>query len=263
MGAFDFVEKPLSLEKTVLVVRNALRQRRLEIENGHLRTKVHARHQNVTAWREVARHLANEIRNSLTPIQLCAERMQRQFAGAPAETRALVEDYTTTIVGEVESIEGHVGEFSQFARTPSLRAVPTDLNALLTDVIAFYDGTVDLHPRFAAALPKVSVDPEQISRTLIHLIDNADEAMAQPVAIDIETHHVPGGNLVRIVVADDGPGIPPAERDKLFLPYYSTKQRGSGLGLAVVRRIVAEHGGNVKVTDNVPRGTRFVIELPC
>ena len=98
---------------------------------------------------------------------------------------------------------------------------------------------------------------------LINLIDNAVEAMAQRGTIDIETHHAPADTLVRVVVADDGPGIPPAERDKLFLPYYSTKQRGSGLGLAIVRRIVAEHGGSIDVTDNVPRGTRFVIELPC
>ncbi len=192
--------------------------------------------------------------------------MRRHFAGAPAQTRELVEECTTTIVGEVESLKGLVDEFSQFARMPSPRVVPTDLNALLTDVFALYRGiftAVELRPRFAAALPKVSVDPEQIRRVLMNLIDNAVEAMAQRGAIDIETHHVPADNLVRIVVADDGPGIPAAERDELFLPHYSTKQRGSGLGLAIVQRIVAEHGGSVTVTDNVPRGTRFVIELPC
>ena len=224
------------------------------------------RAQKVAAWREVARRLAHEIKNPLTPIQLCAERMQRHFAGAPAPTRELVDECATTIVGEVESLKGLVDEFSQFARMPSPRAVPTDLHALLTDVFALYRGiftAVELRPRFAPGLPKVSIDPEQIRRVLINLIDNAVEAMAQRGAIDIETHHVPAANLVRIVVADDGPGIPPEERDKLFLPHYSTKQRGSGLGLAIVRRIVAEHGGSVTVTDNVPRGTRFVIELPC
>ena len=224
------------------------------------------RAQKVAAWGEVARRLAHEIKNPLTPIQLCAERMQRHFAGAPAQTRELVEECATTIVGEVESLKGLVDEFSQFARMPSPRAVPTDLHALLTDVFALYRGiftTVELRPRFAAELPKVSVDPEQIRRVLMNLIDNAVEAMAQRGAIDIETHHVPDGNLVRIVVADDGPGIPQAERDKLFLPHHSTKQRGSGLGLAIVRRIVVEHGGSVTVADNVPRGTRFVIELPC
>ena len=193
--------------------------------------------------------------------------MQRHFAGAPEQqTRKLVEECTTTIVGEVESLKSLVDEFSQFARMPSPRVEPTDLHALLTDVLVLYRGiftAVELRPRFASTLPMVSVDPEQIRRVLHNLIDNAVEAMAQRGAIDVETHHVPADNLVRVVVADDGPGIPPAERDKLFLPTHSTKQRGSGLGLAIVRRIVAEHGGSVTVTDNVPHGTRFVIELPC
>ena len=98
---------------------------------------------------------------------------------------------------------------------------------------------------------------------MINLIDNAVEAMDRRGVIDIEAHHVRAESLVRIVVADDGPGIPPTERDKLFLPYYSTKRRGSGLGLAIVRRIVAEHGGSIDVADNTPRGTRFTVELPC
>jgi two-component system nitrogen regulation sensor histidine kinase NtrY len=224
------------------------------------------RAQKVAAWREVARRLAHEIKNPLTPIQLCAERLRRHFSGAPEQTRELVAECTTTIVGEVESLKGLVDEFSQFARMPAPRAVPTDLHALLTDVLGLYRGIftdVELRPRFAASLPKVSVDPEQIRRVVINLIDNAVEAMGQRGTIDIETQHEPAQNLVRVVVADNGPGIPPAERDKLFLPYYSTKQRGSGLGLAIVRRIVAEHGGSIDVADNTPRGTRFAIELPC
>jgi two-component system nitrogen regulation sensor histidine kinase NtrY len=108
----------------------------------------------------------------------------------------------------------------------------------------------------------VAVDPEQLRRVVINLVDNAIEAMDQRGRIDIETQHDPANSLVRLVIADDGPGIPPAERDKLFLPYYSTKRRGSGLGLAIVRRIVAEHGGSIDVADNTPRGTRFAIELP-
>ena len=97
---------------------------------------------------------------------------------------------------------------------------------------------------------------------IINLVDNAIEATDQRGVIDVEAHHDRANNLVRVVVADDGPGIPPAEREKLFLPYYSTKRRGSGLGLAIVRRIVAEHGGSIDVSDNTPRGTRFAIELP-
>jgi two-component system nitrogen regulation sensor histidine kinase NtrY len=225
------------------------------------------RAQKVAAWREVARRLAHEIKNPLTPIQLCAERIRRHFAAAPGQqTRELVEECTTTIVGEVESLKGLVDEFSQFARMPAPRAVPTDVHALLTDTLGLYRdifAEVEIRPCFAATLPKVPVDPEQIRRVVINLIDNAIEAMDQRGTIEISTAHDQGNNLVRIIVADDGPGIPPAERDKLFLPYYSTKRRGSGLGLAIVRRIVAEHGGSVDVTDNTPRGTRFAIELPC
>ena len=224
------------------------------------------RAQKVAAWREVARRLAHEIKNPLTPIQLCAERLRRHFTAAPSPTRELVDECTTTIVGEVESLKGLVDEFSQFARMPAPRAVPTDMHAVLTDVLALYRGIfadVELKPRFAESLPKVSVDPEQIRRVIINLVDNAIEAMEQRGVIEIETQHAPAHNLIRVVIADNGPGIPPAERDKLFLPYYSTKQRGSGLGLAIVRRIVAEHGGSIEVTDNMPRGTRFAVELPC
>ena len=122
---------------------------------------------------------------------------------------------------------------------------------------------VEIRRCFAASLPKVSIDPEQIRRVLINLIDNAIEAMERRGDIVVETQLDTGNNLVKVVVADDGPGIPPAEREKLFLPYYSTKRRGSGLGLAIVRRIIAEHGGSIEVSDNTPRGTRFTIELPC
>jgi two-component system nitrogen regulation sensor histidine kinase NtrY len=224
------------------------------------------RAQKVAAWREVARRLAHEIKNPLTPIQLCAERLRRHFSAAPDQTRHLVDECTTTIVGEVESLKELVDEFSQFARMPAPRATPTDLHALLTDALSLYAGIfseVELKPRFASSLPRVSVDPEQMRRVVINVVDNAIEAMNQQGTIEIETQHEPANNLVRIVIADNGPGIPAAERDKLFLPYYSTKQRGSGLGLAIVRRIVAEHGGSLDVTDNVPRGTRFAIELPA
>ena len=224
------------------------------------------RAQRAAAWREVARRLAHEIKNPLTPIQLCAERMRRHFTEAPATTRALVDECTTTIVGEVESLKGLVDEFSQFARMPPPRTVSTDLHALLDDALSLYRGLfsdVDIRPRYAPSLPRVPVDPEQLRRVIINVVDNAIEAMDRHGIIEIESHHDAGNKVVRIVVADNGPGIPPAERDKLFLPYYSTKGRGSGLGLAIVRRIVAEHGGNIDVTDNVPRGTRFAIELPC
>jgi two-component system, NtrC family, nitrogen regulation sensor histidine kinase NtrY len=224
------------------------------------------RAQKAAAWREVARRLAHEIKNPLTPIQLCAERLRRHFTQAPEPTRALVDECTTTIVGEVESLKGLVDEFSQFARMPAPRAVPTDLHALLDEALALYQGLfteVEFRRQCADGLPKVGVDQEQIRRVIINLVDNAIEAMDRRGTIDIETEHDRTNSVVRIIVADNGPGIPAAEREKLFLPYYSTKQRGSGLGLAIVRRIVAEHGGSIVVTDNNPRGTRFAVELPA
>jgi two-component system, NtrC family, nitrogen regulation sensor histidine kinase NtrY len=224
------------------------------------------RAQKVAAWREVARRLAHEIKNPLTPIQLSAERLRRHFSGAPSHAKALVEECTTTIVGEVESLKGLVDEFSQFARMPSPRTVPTDLPKLITDTLALYNGLfadVRITLRFCRDVRLVRLDPEQIRRVIINLIDNAIEAMSRRGVIVVETELDAANSLVRLVVADDGPGIPVAEREKLFLPYYSTKRRGSGLGLAIVRRIIAEHGGTIDVGENVPKGTRFTIELPC
>jgi two-component system nitrogen regulation sensor histidine kinase NtrY len=224
------------------------------------------RAQRVAAWREVARRLAHEIKNPLTPIQLCAERLKRHFWAAPEATRALVDECTATIVGEVDSLKGLVDEFAQFARMPAPRAVSTDLHGLVEDVLRLNDGLlmeVRVDRRFAAGLPLVSVDPEQIRRVVQNVMDNAIEAIERKGEILVETEHDTGHNLVRLVIADHGQGIPASEREKLFLPYYSTKRRGSGLGLAIVRRIVAEHGGSIELTDNTPTGTRFAIELPC
>src|SRR3989441_4742034 len=224
------------------------------------------RAQKVAAWREVARRLAHEIKNPLTPIQLCAERLRRHFGGAPPQAKALIDECTATIIGEVESLKGLVDEFSQFARMPAPGTVPSDLGQLITDTIALYNGLftdVTIEQRFAPGVPLVRLDPEQIRRVIINLVDNAIEAMERRGHIVVETQLDAANSLVRVVVADDGPGIPPAEREKLFLPYYSTKRRGSGLGLAIVRRIIAEHGGSIEVGDNAPRGTRFTIELPC
>ena len=224
------------------------------------------RAQKVAAWREVARRLAHEIKNPLTPIQLSAERLRRKLGDVEPPLQDLVQECTSTIIGEVESLKGLVDEFSQFARMPAPRAVPTELHPFLNESLSLYDGLfadVEFEKHYDPAVTQVRVDPEQMKRVMINLIDNAIEAMGRQGTIVIETARDKSNSLVRIVVADTGPGIPPAERDKLFLPYYSTKGRGSGLGLAIVRRIVAEHGGSIDVTDNVPTGTRFIIELPA
>ncbi len=149
---------------------------------------------------------------------------------------------------------------------PAPRAVPADLHALLNEALALYNGLlgeVRFERRLAEQLPNVRVDGEQIRRVIINLVDNAIEAMNRSGVITIETQHDAAAGMVRLTVSDNGPGIAPAEREKLFMPYYSTKRRGSGLGLAIVRRIVAEHGGTIEAGENIPRGTKFTIELPC
>ena len=149
---------------------------------------------------------------------------------------------------------------------PAPRAVPADLHALLDDTLTLYDGLFS-HVRIRAALRSGAAARAHRSRADQargrEPVDNAIEATSRSGTITIETQHDPSNNLARLVLADDGPGIPPADRDKLFMPYYSTKRRGSGLGLAIVRRIVAEHGGTIEVGENTPTGARFTIELPC
>jgi two-component system nitrogen regulation sensor histidine kinase NtrY len=234
------------------------------------------RAQKVAAWRDVARRLAHEIKNPLTPIQLSAERLKRHFTDAPEPTRRLVDECARAIVAEVESLKSLVDEFSQFARMPAPKAVPTDLNALLADALALYAGLVshaaiELHA--APDLPAVRLDPEQVRRVVINLVDNAIEALTEARetgrmgkdargTITVDTAYLPAHGVVRLRVADDGPGLPAGDRSKLFMPYYSTKGRGSGLGLAIVRRIIAEHGGSIEAADNTPHGTCFTIELP-
>jgi len=223
------------------------------------------RAQKVAAWREVARRLAHEIKNPLTPIQLCAERLGRHFQSSPPPTRQLVEECTKTIVGEVESLKSLVDEFSQFARMPAPRRIPTHLPQLVADTLALYVGLfreVKIETVSPPAMPMVRLDPEQVRRVLINLVDNAIEAMDRRGHVVIEIQHAAADRVVRLVVADNGPGIPEGDRERLFMPYYSTKRRGSGLGLAIVRRIVAEHGGSIEVGPNTPRGPRFTIELP-
>jgi two-component system, NtrC family, nitrogen regulation sensor histidine kinase NtrY len=236
------------------------------------------RAQRVAAWRDVARRLAHEIKNPLTPIQLSAERLQRNFATAPPNARALVEECTGAIITEVEALKGLVDEFAQFARMRGPKLVPADLNALAADTVRLYrgvlqQGALELTHELRPALPPVRMDPEQMRQVIINLVDNAIDALGGASAgarpngerphIRLVTSHEPGSGVVRLTVSDNGPGIPLADREKLFLPYYSTKGRGSGLGLAIVRRIITEHGGTVDVADASPQGTVFTVDLPA
>jgi two-component system nitrogen regulation sensor histidine kinase NtrY len=236
------------------------------------------RAQRVAAWRDVARRLAHEIKNPLTPIQLSAERLRRNFSTAPPNARALVDECTGAIITEVDALKNLVDEFAQFARLRGPKMAPADLNSIVADTARLYAGvlqasSVVLEQRLAPDVPLVRVDVEQIRQVIINLVDNALEALGGPAAaarpdgapptIVLATARDDARQMLRLTVVDNGPGVPAADRDKLFMPYYSTKGRGSGLGLAIVRRIINEHGGVIEVGDALPTGTVFTIDLPA
>ena len=222
--------------------------------------------QRLAAWREVAQRIAHEIKNPLTPIQLSAQRLRRRLGreGSPAEKR-LLEEATATIIQEVDGLKQLVDEFSRFARMPALTPRPTDLARLLESVVVLYR---DSHPglsikaSFSPDVPSIEVDPDQIKRAVLNLVDNAVEAVGQTGEVIVETAWLGAAQRTRIIVTDDGPGIAADDKEKLFVPYFSTKATGMGLGLPIVHQIVTDHGGTISVEDNLPHGSRFVIELP-
>lgn len=225
------------------------------------------RAQKATAWQEVARRIAHEIKNPLTPISLSADRISRQLAKLPLELsmRAIFEECTDTIRQEVMSVKTLVDEFAQFSRFPTATPVPSNLNEIVEAALNVFAGrlqnlelSVALEPR----LPFVMADREQIKRVIVNLVDNAAEAMMNcPVRkLCVQTALV-SPETVELSFSDTGPGISPQDKEKLFVPYFSTKERGTGLGLAIVSKIVTEHHGRLRVEDVAPTGARFVIEL--
>ena len=221
--------------------------------------------QRVAAWREVAQRIAHEIKNPLTPIQLSAQRLRRRLARDTREDAQLVAECTGTIIQEVDGLRRLVDEFSRFARMPVLVPRPTDLRPLVESVVALYreaHPALTLATRHAENLPPVEVDPDRIKRAVLNLVDNAVEAVGSTGEVVVETTLVAENGHARIIVTDTGPGISPDDKEKLFLPYFSTKAAGMGLGLPIVWEIVTEHGGTIHVEDNEPRGSRFIIEVP-
>jgi two-component system nitrogen regulation sensor histidine kinase NtrY len=221
--------------------------------------------QRLAAWREVAQRIAHEIKNPLTPIQLSAQRLRRRLIRASAEEQQLVSECTETIIHEVDGLKRLVDEFSRFARMPALTPRPTDVRPLIETVASLYR---DSHPeltlttRHAEDLPLLDIDPDYIKRAVLNLVDNAVDAAGPGGQVTVDTEYLEETARARMTVSDSGPGIPTGERDKLFLPYFSTKVTGMGLGLPIVHQIVAEHGGTIHIEDNLPRGSRFIIEVP-
>jgi len=235
------------------------------------------RAQKAAAWQEVARRIAHEIKNPLTPIQLSAQRLTRYLEKRAENGRSstprdpeltrLVEEASRLIEREVGTLSALVNEFSQFVRFPSAKLESADVNGIVREAIEVFSNRLEgitLNTSFAVQPPAIRADAPLLRSVIVNLIDNAAESLeSSPVRnITVSTRSNPDSDFVEIIVADTGHGISPQDKDKLFLPHFSTKDRGTGLGLAIAARIVAEHGGGLRVEDNSPVGSRFILELP-
>lgn len=226
--------------------------------------------QKQAAWREVARRVAHEIKNPLTPISLSADRIQRHLDRATPDDPAsmdILRSCAATIAGAVETVRRLVDEFSTLARFPLAKPQPADINAIIENALTMFIGRLDgvrVNMSLAPDLPKVMADGESMKRAIANLVDNAAEATQNAVVREVEicTALVASRDAVEISVADTGHGVTRELKEKLFLPYFSTKRRGTGLGLAIVSRIVEDHHGSIRVEENQPVGARFIIEIP-
>jgi len=220
-----------------------------------------------SAWREVARRMAHEFKNPLTPIQLSAERTILKVIDAelPPETIEAIQEGASTILREVKTLKGLVDEFSRFARLPEVTLRNGHLNAVVESAVALYEKAVPPE-RFelclALDLPTMKIDADQMKRAIVNLVDNALVAMGEDGKVTIRSSLDRERRTIRLEVEDEGPGIPARDRRKLFLPHFSTKKRGTGLGLAIVDRVISDHGGYIKVEERDPHGARFVIDFP-
>ena len=220
--------------------------------------------QRMEAWREVARRIAHEIKNPLTPIQLSAERLRRRYSKLLAGKGAILDKCTSTIIKQVEELKSLVNEFSQFARLPAAELAPNDLNEIIKEAFfLFKEAHKGINFQFQSSdLPLLELDRDQIKRALINLLDNAVAAVKDKGEITIVTGYDPSFGIVRLEVADNGCGLSSEVKARIFEPYFSTKEDGTGLGLPIVSATVADHRGFIRVRPNEPQGTRVIIELP-
>ncbi len=221
--------------------------------------------QRMAAWREVARRIAHEIKNPLTPIQLSAQRLRRRYPEILNQENSVFDQCTSTIITQVDELKRLVSEFSQFARMPKVQKAPADLFELAKRTLFLYQEAhkaITFHCQARQPVPAFSFDAEQIKRCLINLLDNAVAVLPDGGTIEIELSLDPEMENVYLKVFDDGPGISKENKLKLFEPYFSTKKSGTGLGLAICSTIVSDHNGYIRVQDNEPKGSVFIIELP-
>ncbi|HOD35273.1 MAG TPA: ATP-binding protein [Syntrophales bacterium] len=224
------------------------------------------RAERMAAWREVARRIAHEIKNPLTPIQLSAQRLQRKYADRLGEDESVFTECTKTIISQVDVLKNLVNEFSRYARMPVSKRTPNDLNEVVKgSVVLFQDAhkAISFDVQEDAHIPRLNLDAEQIRRVMVNLLDNAVAAIdGSDGRIEVRTLYDEAGRKARVDVIDNGCGVSDADKLRVFEPYYSTKRSGSGLGLAIVNSIISDHGGHVSVTDNTPKGTIVSFELP-
>jgi nitrogen fixation/metabolism regulation signal transduction histidine kinase len=227
--------------------------------------------QKQAAWREVARRVAHEIKNPLTPILLSAERIRRHLGkteSAERSSHAVIAGSAESISGSVETLRRLVDDFSMLARFPTAEPKPIDINDVLHQAISMFNGRLDgieLRTSLSASLPPVMADAHAMKRVFANLIDNAAEAMQDSLVKEIEVRTASvdtDPEVVEVSISDTGHGITAELKQRLFLPYFSTKDRGTGLGLSIVSRIVEEHHGTIRVEENKPVGARFIVELP-
>jgi len=230
--------------------------------------------QKQSAWKEVARRVAHEIKNPLTPISLNAELIQRHITrlapllaerGVASPSPAVIERSAQVITSSVETMRSLVDQFSALAEFPSAQPRPADLNTIVENSLALFAGrlgNIRVYRELAPHLPLVLADPEALKRAISNLIDNAAEAMQESLLRELHISTQPlASGMVELIIADTGPGVTDDMRERLFLPYFSTKQRGTGLGLSIAAKILQEHQGSIRVEKNLPTGARFIIEL--
>jgi two-component system nitrogen regulation sensor histidine kinase NtrY len=221
--------------------------------------------QKVAAWQEVARRVAHEIKNPLTPIQLSAQRLRKKFFEKSPDFEAIFDESTNVIVNEVTSLKHMVDEFSKFARLPTPQMAHQSLHDVINEVATLYRGAhkdVELIVQLDEDLPTLNFDREQLKRVLVNLLDNAIQAMHQKGRVWLATKYDTKRRRAVVSVADEGTGIAPEDREKLFVPYFTRKKTGTGLGLAIVRRIITDHEGQIQAGPNHPKGAVFTFELP-
>ena len=222
--------------------------------------------QRVAAWREVARRIAHEVKNPLTPIQLSAQRLRKRYGEKLGKEEGKVfQECTQMIIRQVEELKRLVNEFSTFARMPASNPSPAKLSEIINEALSlFKEAHKDIKILFndSKDVPIFNLDREQIKRVMINLLDNAIAAIDGNGRIVIDLSYDKVLQMVRIEIADNGKGISPDHKMRLFEPYFSTKKQGTGLGLAIVSTVITDHNGFIRVQDNKPSGTKFIIELP-